>query len=237
MSTAASPTPTRSVFYGFGAWVGRLDARTACAFWADEPNNLGFDPRQLIAVDLEKNPAAYLRGAIPMTDIQVDDAPGDGGLTKLGPTWPTGSTINGLWLEATFYNNLPNKPPFPQRFMSCYDYELTTVVYWAAASKGIARRFWGCHAEITAEQGSLALCTIWAPGTAQTQRPVGSWWLDLATQADPIGNGFTVIGVGAAPKQGALFIDAAAARGLQVPGPKLPPYLGGQTIPLPKLKR
>ena len=234
MTTTALPTPTRSVFYGFGAWVGRLDARTTCSWWADDPNNLNFDSKQLITVDLARNPAAFIRGTIPVEDIQVDDAPCDGGLTKLGPTWPTGSTINGLWLESTFYGNLVDKPSFPQRFMSCYDYELTTVVYWAMASKGIAQRFWGYHAQISAEQGTLALCTIWAPGTAMTQRPAGSWWIDLATQADSIQNGFTVIGAGAAPKQGSLFVDAVTARGLGLAGPKLPAWLGGQSIPLPK---
>lgn len=234
MNTAALPTPTRSVFYGFGAWVGRLDARTSCSWWADDPNNLNFDPSQLITVDLARNPAAFANGSIPVEDIQIDDAPCDGGLTKLGPTWPTGSPINSVWLESNFYSKLPNKPPFPQRFMSCYPYELTTVVYWAQGSKGIAQRFWGYHAEITAERSTVALCTIWTPGTAMTQRPAGSWWIDLAAQADSIQNGFTAIGVGTAPKQGAVFLDAFAARGLGLAGPKLPPFMGGQSIPLPK---
>jgi len=228
------PTPTHSVFYGFGAWVGRLDARTTCAWWADDPNNLNFDPGQLIEVDLARNPAAYLSGAISLDQLEADDAPCDGGLTKLGPTWPTGSTINGVWLAATYYDGLPNKPEFPQRFMDCHGYELTTVVYWALASKGIARRCWGVHAEISSEQGSLALCTVWTPGTSLRQRPAGTWWIDLATQADPISNGFTVIGTGSAPKRGALFLDATAVRGLQLSGPKVPPWQGGQSIPLPK---
>ncbi|HWU85647.1 MAG TPA: hypothetical protein VN253_00120 [Kofleriaceae bacterium] len=214
--------------------MGRLDARTACSWWADDPNNLGFDQDRLITVDLAKNPAAYLAGSISIADLQVDDAPCDGGLTKLGPTWPTGSTINGLWLESTFYDNLKNRPEFPQRFMSCYPYELTTAIYWAPASKGITQRFWGYHAEISSERGTLALCTIWTPGTAMTQKPAGSWWLDLATQADSIQNGLTTVGVGAVPKQGALFLDAVAARGLGLAGPKLPPWAGGQSIPRPK---
>jgi hypothetical protein len=223
--------PARSVFYGFGAWVGRLDTRTACAWWADDPNRLGFDPGQLIEIDLAKNPAAYLNGSITLEEIQVDDAPGDGGLTKLGPTWPEGSAINSVWLEARFYQRLPSQPELPQRFMSCHDYELTSVIYWAEASRGIQRRCWGVYAEISAEQGSLALCTIWAPGTSLTQQPAGSWWIDLAAQADPIANGLTVIGTGAAPKRGALFLDAGASYGLALAGPKLPPYSGGQLLP------
>src|SRR5690606_2035543 len=96
--------------------------------------------------------------------------------------------------------------------------------------RSIQRRFWGVHAEIAAEQGSLALCTIWAPGTSRTQRPAGSWWIDLATQADPDANGRTEVGTGAAPKQGALFLDALTVRGLALAGPKVPPWQGGQLI-------
>ncbi len=233
MTQPTLTTPTRSVFYGFGAWVGRLDARTACAWWADDPNNLAFDHGLLIQVDLAKNPAAYLNGSIGLEEIEVDDAPDTGGLTKLGPTWPTGSAINSVWLAAKFYERLPCKPDFPQRFMGCHGYELTTVIEWSLASRGIARRFWGFHAEISAEQGSLALCTVWTPGTSLTQRPAGSWWIDLAAQADPIANGFTAIGTGSAPKRGALFLDTLGGRGLNLFGPKLPPYQGEQLLPLP----
>ena len=225
--------PTRSVFYGFGAWVGKMDSSTAGSWWPDDPNNLGFDPAQLIRVDLAKNPSAYIAGKLPFSEIEVDDPPSGGGLTKLGPSWPTGSTINGVWLESGFYNGLKFKPAFPQPFMNCHAYELTTVVYWGVASPGIARRYWGFHAEITAEQGSLALCTVWTPGTSRTQRPAGTWWIDLAQDADPVANGFTTIGVGKAPKQGALFLDAITSRGLGLAGPKVPPWLGGEAIPSP----
>src|SRR5690606_23496994 len=161
-----------------------------CAFWADDPNNLKFDHGQLITVDLARNPAAYAAGTISFEELEVDDAPGDGGLTKLGPIWPTGSTINGVWLESTFYDKLSNRPPFPQPALGCHAYELTTVVDWDVAGRRIQRRFWGCHAEISSEQGSLALCTIWTPGTViSRQPPAGTWWLDLAAQADPIANG------------------------------------------------
>ena len=233
--TKPSPSPpTRSIFYGFGAWVGRLDSRTACAFWADDPNNLGFDHGQLIEVDLARNPAAYLAGSISADQIEVDDAPSDGGLTKLGPTWPTGSTINSIWLESKFYDHLPHKPAFPQPFMSCQDYELTTIIEWSPDGKSIARRFWGVHVEISAEQGGLALCTCWTPGTSQRQKPAGSWWIDLTTQADPIASGLTAVGTGSAPKRGALFLDANVFRGLALAGPKVPPGQGGQLVPVPR---
>jgi hypothetical protein len=234
MTTTKPSTPTRSTFHGFGAWVGRLDSRTACAWWPDDPNQLGFDRKQLIEVDLAKNPAAYLSGAIKLDEIEVDDAPPDGGLTKLGPTWPTGSTINSVWLEAGFYKRLASPPPFPQPFMGCHAYELTSVLEWPASPRGAPRRFWGVHAEISAEQGTLALCTVWTPATSARHAPAGSWWIDLAAQADPIANGLTAIGTGSAPKRGALFLDATAFRGLAMAGPKLPPLQGGQLVPRPR---
>jgi hypothetical protein len=221
----------RSVFYGFGAWVGRLDGPTACAFWPDDPNNLGFDPARLIAVDLAKNPAAHLAGSITRAQIQVDDAPARGGMTKIGPTWPTGATIGGVWLEAQFYGQLANKPVFPQPFINGRGYELTTAVDWGSGAPSIARRYWGLHCKITGEQGTLALCTLWTPGTSRTQPPAGTWWIDLATQADPIANGLTTVGVGGAQKEGALFLSADTVRNLAIAGPKLPPYLGASPIP------
>lgn len=235
--TKFAAIPDRSIFIGLGAWVGRLDERTTCAWWADDPNHLKFDQSLLIRTDLSLNPTAYVSGRISLEEIQVDDAPIDGGLTKLGPTWPTGSTINGIWLEQAFYNSLPQRPAFPQPFMSCHDYELTTAIYWTPKARRIERRYWGVHAEITAEQGALALCTIWTPGSSKTQRPAGTWWVDLATQADPLANGLTAIGTGAAPKQGALFIDGSAFRGLKLAGPKIPPWEGGLAIPLSKPTR
>jgi hypothetical protein len=137
-----------------------------------------------------------------------------------------------VWLEASFHSKLPTPPPFPQSFMDCEAYELMTAIYWSVGRE-IARRVWGFHAEITAEHGSLALCTIWTPGTSRSRRPAGSWWIDLGAQADPIANGLTAIGVGPAPKVGALFLDAHAARSLALAGPKLPPWAGEQSIPLP----
>lgn len=235
MSTAVAPqTPIRTIFFGFGAWVGRLDNRTTAGWWPDDPNHLGFDPNLLITTDLSLNPASYLAAKIKLADVIVDNPPDGGGLTKLGPTWPTGSTINGVWLESRHYDAMKNRPPFPQPFMNCCDYELTTLVYWTAGAREIAHRYWGAHAEIVSEQGTLALTKVWTPGTSRTQGPAGTWWIDLATDADSIKNGFTTIGVGAGvPKVGALFLSANVGRILRIGGPKAPPWSGGQSFPLP----
>src|SRR4051812_28405019 len=109
MSTAGIPgAPVRSVFYGFGGWVGTITGATACQWWPDDPNEatIQWDRAKLIEVDLDRNPAAFRTGRIGVEDIQVDDKASDGGLTRLGPTWPTGSMINSVWLESRFYDKL-----------------------------------------------------------------------------------------------------------------------------------
>jgi hypothetical protein len=227
---------SRSIFFGFGAWVGQQTGLTTCGWWAKDPATLNppFDTTKLIASDLAKNPQAVRNGQLAPPYIQVDDAPVHGALTKIGPTWPTGSTLNSCWIEAAKYNALAPavKPPRIGYGMACREYELTTVTYWAGPL--INRRFWGFYAEITSEQGQQALCSIWPAGKSLVpgQQPAGSWWVNLATQAHPIEAGFTQIGVGVgSPKQGALFLDAPTAGNLHLSGPKLPPTMGHDPIP------
>src|SRR5690242_3745576 len=99
---------SRSVFYGFGGWVGQQQGLTLTAWWPNDPNTLNppFDAGKLITSDLAKNPQAVRNGQIQATAIDVDDAPGNGGGTKLGPTWPTGSQLNATWIESGKYNAL-----------------------------------------------------------------------------------------------------------------------------------
>lgn len=223
---------TRSIFFGYGGWVGLQSGPTTCSFWPDDPTQIQWDARLLIPVDLALNPEAVRAGRVRADAIQVDDKPSDGGLTKLGPTWPTGSTINGVWLESNYYGSLgAARPPRVPRYMQCREYELTTVLYWDGPLAG--RRFWGCHAEITAESGSTATVSIWPAGRSlvPNQQPAGSWSLDLAAVGHPIEPGFTEIGVGSAPKVGALFLDAKTVSALALAGPKLPPTLGGTYFP------
>src|SRR5438067_8172176 len=84
---------SRSVFYGFGGWVGQQLGLTLTGWWPNDPNTLNppFDTTKLITSDLAKNCQAVRNGQIQATAIDVDDAPASGGATKLGPTWPTGS--------------------------------------------------------------------------------------------------------------------------------------------------
>ena len=65
------------------------------------------------------------------------------------------------------------------------------------------------HAVILQEQGSLARVAVWPPGrsTLPGVRPV-TMWIDLASaeQCDAGAESLTTIGVGDAPKHGALFL-------------------------------
>jgi hypothetical protein len=229
----------RSVFYGFGAWVGQQTSPTECRWWAQEPNSLAtkFDPQHLITVDLAKNPAAARAGTIGVHDIHVDDPPASGGGTKIGPTWPTGSTWNACWLEASIWKQLSanTRPPRVGYGMQCFDYELSTVLYWAGPLVG--RRFWGFHAEITSEQGANALCSIWPAGKSRIpgQLPMGSWWLNLSQVAHPVEPEFTQIAVGVgAPKRGALFLESGTASNLLIGDPKLPPSCAADSYLVPR---
>jgi hypothetical protein len=225
---------SRSIFYGSGGWVGVQTGLTTCSFWANDPADpsVAWSPNLLIPVDLSKNPQGVRDKSIKADEIQVDDKPANGGLTKIGPVWPIGSTINGVWLESNFWGSLGAKqPPRVPAYMDCRDYELTTVLYWNTPLAN--RRFWGFHAEITAETGSTATVSIYPAGKslAPGVQPAGSWPLDLAMVAHPIEPGFTTIGVGANPKSGALFLDAPTVSALALSGPKVPKSLGAVLYP------
>jgi hypothetical protein len=229
----------RSVFYGFGAWVGHQTSRTGCRWWANDPSMIQppFDPQHLITTDLAKSPQAVRTGAIQIADVEVDDPPQYGGGTKVGPTWPTGSMWNALWLESGKYANLPvgTRPNRLNYGMQCREYELTTVLYWDGPLKG--RRFWGYHAEITSEQGTQALVSIWPAGRSRIpgQLPIGTWWLDLSNVGHPIEPDFTQIGVGlGVAKQGALFLESQSITSLSISDPKLPPACAADFYPPPR---
>lgn len=227
---------TRTVTYGFGAWVGNVAGITTCSWWPQDPTTLSppFDPSKLITTNLANNPRAARVHGLPIADIEVDDDPSNGGDTKLGPTFPLGKMISSCWLSQAFYDRLPpvKKPPRIPAGMNCREYELTSVLYWDGDLAN--RRFWGFYAEITASKPPLALCSIWAAGKSldPNQPPVGSWWIDLSTQAHPIAQGFTEIGVDPSdPKQGALFLDAPTRSSLALFGPKLPAWAGSNVAP------
>ncbi len=227
---------SRTITYGFGSWVGSQTGLTTCGWWAQDPTTLNpqFDATKLISSDLAKNLQNHRNGTITIAQVEIDDPTAYGGETKIGPTFPTGSTLNGAWLEKSRYDALAPavKPLRVNADMHCRDYELTTVWYWSGTMAN--RRFWGFYGEITAEQAGSALVSFWPAGKSQEagQGAAGSWWINMATQAHPIEAGFTSIGVGLQnPKQGAIFIDAPTRTTLGLSGPKLPKYQGSNIMP------
>ena len=227
---------SRSVFYGFGSYVGSYSGSTTCSWWPVDPSTLSppYDASKLITNDLAKNPQAYRNGTITLANVQIDDAPTNGGLTKIGPTFPGGTMTSGAYLEQGFYTALaagvkPNRIP---PGMQCRDYELSTVQYYGGVMSN--RRFFGFYVEIQSVSGATALTKIWNAGTSLIpgHAAAGTWWFNLSNQAMPIEKGFTAVGTGVSdPRNGALFLDAASAAGVSLTEPKLPASLGSDFIP------
>jgi hypothetical protein len=231
-------TASRSIFYGFSSYIGSQTGTTSCTWWPGDPASFGWDTSKEIANDLAKNPTACRAGHITAAQIQVDDfsggaPPNAGGENKIGPTFPGGATIGGCWLESNYYAGLAAaiKPVRVPKGMPCFDYELTSVLYWNGPM--VNRRFYGFYAHIQSESGPSALLSVWAAGTSQAvgMNPQGTWWLNLATVAHPIEAGFTAIGVGTYPKTGAIFLDGPTCISLSLFNPKLPPAQGSSYLP------
>jgi len=220
----------RTLFFGFGAWVGSLKGVSTCGFWAEDPVVAKWQPAALIDVDLAMTPQAHRAGTIPIANIQVDDHTTNAtpGRTQIGPLWPSGTTIGAVWLSETYYNSLATKPPRVPAGTLCQPYELTSALEWATTGELSERRFYGTHAEIVSVNGALALVRVWHPGTSGEPKsnPVTAW-IDLAQSASPTSDGLSKIGTGSpVGSVGALFIDNITAGQLQLRGPKLPRSLG-----------
>ncbi len=98
-------TIERVVFFGFSAWVGRIDSETRCGFWTSHPAEVNFDPVLLVPVDLSKTPSAARKGRIDWDEIQVDDFKDDShesGETTIGPWFPDGETTGLIFLEKAY---------------------------------------------------------------------------------------------------------------------------------------
>ena len=206
----------RWVFFGTGGFLGRIDGETRCAFWAEEPVDHDFDPGRLIEVDLARTPSAAVAKEIPFDAVQVEDCftgpNGSLGGTTLGPRWPELQIGGAVYLEGGFVRSLPAalRPACPPAGMGGERYECMTTVYWPGLDDPRAgRRYAGHCAEILQEQGTLARVAVYPPGKSAEPgaRPV-TMWIDLASgeQCDAGPDSLTTIGVGDAPKRGALFL-------------------------------
>lgn len=205
----------RSVFVSTGAFLGRIDGPTRCAFWSDEPIEHDFDPSLLIAIDLGRTPSAAANGQISWDAIECDDCIVDGSGavtgTTLGPQWPEMQLAGGVCLEQGFVARLPERlrPAIPPRLMAGRAYEYTTVLYWPhVAGPRAGMRYTGHHAEIVEERGTLARIALYARGMSTEGVEPALVWLDLVDpeQVDAGPEALTEIGLGAGVKAGALFV-------------------------------
>jgi hypothetical protein len=206
----------RWVFRGTGAFIGRIESETRIAFWPDEPFDHGFDPSRLITIDLARTPTAAALGEISYDAVEVDDCfsgpNGDVRGTTIGPRWPEIQVSGAVYLEQRFCERLPEaiRPPLPPRFMGGRAYEYTTVLYWPGRDDPRAgKRYAGHHAELLEERSSLARVAVYPQG--MSDRPnvePKTMWIDLSsaehTDAGP--QSLTEIGLGNAPKRGALYL-------------------------------
>ena len=221
---------TRLVFYGFPAWVGTISSPTSCKWWACDPNQASWDPLAMITTDLSRTPAAAIAGRIPSSAVEVDDPPGQGGRTTIGPLWPGAAAIGACWIRDTVWKALDPKhrPPFPPPDASGHDYEYMTVQYLDGEQGN--RRFHGFHGRATSAKGHLTLVELWHPGTGVANpKPAGSWWLDLGAVADPNGPQLDP----ATNPTGAIYLEQTSVRSIALFEPKLPRLVGAFAFPSP----
>jgi hypothetical protein len=206
----------RCVFIGTSGFLGRIDSETRCAFWAEEPVDHGFDPARLIDIDLSRTPSAAVAKEIDWDAVEVDDCfTGPNGVlggSTIGPRWPELHLAGAVYLEQRFVRSLPAalRPACPPAGVGGQPYECMTTVYWPHLDDPRAgKRYAGHCAEIRQEQGTLARVAVYPPGRSEQPyvQPV-MMWIDLvsAEQCDAGPDSLTTIGVGDAPKRGALFL-------------------------------
>jgi len=205
----------RTVFVGTSAFLGRIDGETSCAFWAEEPVDHDFDPARLVEVDLALTPAAAAAKEIGWDEVQVDDCfsgPGGGVFgTTIGPSWPELRLVGQVCLEQGYAASLGDRrPACPPPGSQGHPYESMSVVYWPHIDDPRAGiRYAGHHAVVTAEQGTVARLAVYPPGRSlRAGTQPATMWIDLASseQCDAGPDSLTTIGVGDAPKQGAVFL-------------------------------
>ena len=199
----------RSIFVGVGGFIGRIDSESRVAFWAQDPSEHKFDASRLISVDLSLTPKAAAMRQTSWDAVQVDDcfvlANGSIAGTTIGPRWPELRLNGDVYLEESYWQKVPTIARPSSMQDAGREYEFRTVVYWSHLDDARAgRRYFGHHAEILQEQGTLARVALYAPGTSNrpNARPM-TLWIDLsaADQCDAGKDSLTEIGVGKARRR------------------------------------
>ena len=224
----------KSVFFGFGAWVGRIDGETRCAFWSRHPSEVNYDQVLLVPVDLLLAPATAQQGRIDWDQIQLDDlrdANVANGVTTLGPWFPDGNVTGAVYLEHSYWERLrPEiRPVFPPAGYAARDYEFMTVVYRSGTENPRAGvRYHGYHGRIVSVLGSgKARVAVYPAGSSMGSDPPVEVTVDFGSKvvdARVDEGGKTEIGLGPNdPQEGAIFLDLAWARSVGIQETKKPP--------------
>jgi len=211
---------TKVMFYGSPAWVGGIHSPTICDWWNSDPAQLNWDRSLLYTVDLSKTPSAAIAGRIKASQIEVDDHVTSGGRTTIGPLWPNGTSIGACWVSDGYVAKCAGKVKTgAPAAMNGSNYEYMTIQYFDGEQQN--RRFHGFYAEVLQVNGGLSLVQVWNPGTGTGGGPpAGTWWLDLATNADP---NTPALSPGT---PGALFLDATTCRQMTTFEGKIPKAQG-----------
>lgn len=226
----------RTLFRGFGAFVGRVDSEERCAFWWQHPQDVNFDPILLVPVDLSRTPAAAAAGTIDWEEVQVDDhaSHAAGGRTSIGPLWPSNAMAGAVYLADPYWRRLRDEiRPVVLPGGAAADareYEFHTVVYWGVNGR-TAARYYGFHGEIQSETGATAEVALYDAGRSKIDPPrfVKTIPLGALDQVDKHvdDGGLTEIGLGTArAKSGAIYLDSRVASSFALTYPKLPRALG-----------
>ena len=138
---------TKHIFHAFSAYVGQVTGRTTCLFWPNDPSDpsINWDPKQLVPVDLSKTPSEARAKRIGWDEVQVDDYTLNGGLTTIGPLFPGGHVVGGLWLHADYMTKIGLEET--QKPNHGHGHEFRSVLY-AGDPKFGDRRFQGFHAKV-----------------------------------------------------------------------------------------
>jgi hypothetical protein len=221
---------TKHVFHAFNGYVAQVTGRTSCLFWTDDPSDkaIDWDIKLAYPVDLAMNASAARLGRIPWDQVQVDDHSINGGLTSIGPLFPGGTVIGGVWLHEQYMNKIglatSSKP------QHAHDHELRCIVYCGDKKFG-DRRFQGFHARVVgapAKAGTQQMrrLQVWDAGHAKAKGDAAMWWVDMEDAAD---TNESTVGSQSAAMEGSLYLDVGKRAALLAGGgngPKLPPAQG-----------
>src|SRR5690349_13848586 len=155
----------RDLYIGTGAYLGRVDSATKCAFWPTDPLGLPaqFDPAELAAVDLGMTAEAAAAGTIGWDKVETES-----GKMTFGPTWPPGKNVGRVYVREDHALKIPN-PPVGS---SGESYEFMLVIYRTNTGDPRAGlRYQGVKVEIIGPGlGGATDLWLYGPGQSKTNQ-------------------------------------------------------------------